>query len=132
MATFHTPKDLWYNKDGFWYRINDGVAEVGISDWLQDNWGAFAGVQILEFETRRGAPYWTLQDSGGRVQEFNIEVPGDIVLDPEYENHIYSVNNQPYQYVFHNIQMHHPDDRTGLMTADQFAAAKGYTPYYEL
>jgi glycine cleavage system H lipoate-binding protein len=132
MATFHTPKDLWYNKDGFWFRINGGVAEVGISDWMQDEWGMFAGVDILDFETRRGAPYFTLQDTNNRTVQYNIEVPGEVEINPEYQGDIYTVNNCPYEFVMHTIKMHHPEDRTGLMTADQFAKSKGYTPYYEL
>lgn len=132
MASFHTPKDLWYNKDGFWYRIENGVATVGISDWMQDQWGAFTAAQIEEFETRRGAPYFTLQNWVNRNEEFKIEVPGQVEANPEAASDIFSVNNQPYDYWMHKITMHHPDDRTGLYTADEFAKLKGYTPYYEL
>jgi glycine cleavage system H protein len=35
--TFKVPKDLFYNENDFWARIEDNIATVGITSYLQNN-----------------------------------------------------------------------------------------------
>ncbi len=62
------------------------------------------------------------------AEEFKIVVAGAIEKNLEIESDIYNIYDQPYEVWTHKITMTDPNDRNLLLTAEQFAASKGYTP----
>lgn len=95
---FNVPADLLYTKNHEWVRVEDGTAEVGITDYAQNQLGDITYVELPEEgdSFKREAVFGTV-DSLKTVAELFTPVDGEVVsVNAELPNNAENVNEQPY------------------------------------
>lgn len=89
------PEDLLYNEQGFWLKLEDDTATIGISDWLQDQLGGLICIQYNEYSNDE---ILVMQSVCGDTP-FPKAI-GGIPIPDGYNNEAlgapFSINNDPY------------------------------------
>jgi glycine cleavage system H protein len=93
------PSDLKYTKDHEWVRLSGDVAEVGITDYAQEQLGDVVFVEMPAVGTAvtAGAPFGTIE-SVKAVSELFAPVSGEIVaINEELAKAPEDVNTRPHE-----------------------------------
>jgi glycine cleavage system H protein len=123
---FKVMKGCWYSETGVWVRLEDGLARLGLSDYIQQSSGdvAFADIEPAGTELAQGnylglietikAAIELLSPVSGTVQELNEELeasPELINEDPYGRGWLALITLSDWQ-----------ADRANLLAAEQYLA----------
>lgn len=121
---FKVMKGCWYSEAGLWVRVEDGLARLGLSDYVQQSSGdvAFADIEPAGIELAKGSylgqietikvAIELLSPVSGTVQEVNEELeasPELINQDPYGRGWLASIALSDWQ-----------ADRATLLAAEQY------------
>ena len=93
------PADLKYTKDHEWIRIAGDVAEVGITDYAQEQLGDVVYVELPEVgrSVNAGESFGSIE-SVKAVSELFAPAAGEIVeVNPALKDHPEYVNSRPHE-----------------------------------
>jgi glycine cleavage system H protein len=116
------PTDLRYTKDHEWVRLNADVAEVGITDYAQQQLGDVVYVDLPSVNTRvdAGSTFGTIE-SVKAVSELFAPVSGTVVeLNGALKDHPEQVNSAPHEAWMVRIKVDSPSTADGLMNAAEY------------
>ena len=92
------PTDLKYTKDHEWVRLSDGVAEVGVTDYAQQQLGDVVYIELPAVGTsvERGDPFGVIE-SVKAVSDLYAPVSGEVVdVNPDLAERPELVNEDCY------------------------------------
>ena len=92
------PSDLKYTKDHEWIRISGDTAEVGITDYAQQQLGDVVYVELPDAGRvlRAAEPFGTIE-SVKAVSELFAPVSGEVIeVNAELKEHPETVNTRPH------------------------------------
>ncbi len=117
------PEQLLYSKSHEWFKIEDGLATIGITDYAQSELGDLVFVEAVPVGRKIQAG-----DAIGVVESVKVasdvlsQVSGEVVQSnrsigdqPEL------VNSDPYESWFVVIRMDEPNQTNGLLDAASYA-----------
>ena len=109
------PADVKYTKDHEWMRVSGDVAEVGITDYAQEQLGDVVFVELPDVGRRvnAGEAFGSIE-SVKAVSELFAPVAGEIIeVNPSLKDHPESVNSKPHENVDGTLrcQIPTPPDR---------------------
>lgn len=93
------PADLKYTKDHEWIRISGEVAEVGITDYAQQQLGDVVYVDLPEVgrQIAAGESFGSIE-SVKAVSELFAPMSGQVIeVNPALKDHPESVNSRPHE-----------------------------------
>ncbi|OFW02204.1 MAG: glycine cleavage system protein H [Acidobacteria bacterium RIFCSPLOWO2_02_FULL_68_18] len=121
------PDDRKYTRDHEWIRVSGDVAEVGITDYAQQQLGDVVYVELPEVgvQVSAGQPFGTIESvkavselfapMGGQV----VEVNGHLVQHPEV------VNGDPHAAWMIRIRVSSPAEAGALLDSAQYQKLLG-------
>ena len=118
------PTDLRYTKDHEWVRLSGDVAEVGITDYAQQQLGDVVYVDLPAVGTRldAGSAFGTIE-SVKAVSELFAPVSGAVTeLNGALKDHPDFVNTAPHQTWMLRIKVDDPAAVAALLDATQYQA----------
>ena len=118
------PADLRYSKDHEWIRVNGDVADVGITDYAQQQLGDVVYVDLPAAGTTltAGSAFGTIE-SVKAVSELFAPVSGTVTeVNPALRDHPEFVNSAPHDTWMVKVRMTDPSSATALMDAAQYEA----------
>jgi glycine cleavage system H protein len=118
------PTDLRYTKDHEWVRLQGDVAEVGITDYAQQQLGDVVYVDLPAVGARldAGAAFGTIE-SVKAVSELFAPVSGEVAeLNTALKDHPEHVNSAPHETWMVRIKVADPSAIAGLLDAAQYEA----------
>jgi len=111
------PADLKYTKDHEWIRISGDVAEVGITDYAQEQLGDVVYVELPDVGRRvnAGESFGSIE-SVKAVSELFAPVSGEIVeVNPALKDHPEFVNSRPHETWMVRLRQSDPDAAASLL-----------------
>ena len=93
------PADLKYTKDHEWMRVSSDVAEVGITDYAQEQLGDVVFVELPDVGRRvnAGEAFGSIE-SVKAVSELFAPAAGEIIeVNPALKDHPETVNTKPHE-----------------------------------
>jgi glycine cleavage system H protein len=93
------PADLKYTKDHEWMRVSGDVADVGITDYAQEQLGDVVFVELPEVGRRvnAGESFGSIE-SVKAVSELFAPATGEIIeINPSLRDHPEAVNSKPHE-----------------------------------
>jgi len=93
------PADVKYTKDHEWMRVSGDVAEVGITDYAQEQLGDVVYVELPDVGRRvnAGESFGSIE-SVKAVSELFAPASGEIIeVNPSLKDHPEAVNKQPHE-----------------------------------
>ena len=118
------PTDLRYTKDHEWVRLSGDVAEVGITDYAQQQLGDVVYVDLPTAGTKvdAGAAFGTIE-SVKAVSELFAPVSGAVTeLNGALKDHPERVNTAPHQTWMVRIKVDDESAVASLLDAAQYEA----------
>jgi glycine cleavage system H protein len=119
------PADLRYTKDHEWVRLNGDVADVGITDYAQQQLGDVVYVDLPAAGTRldAGSAFGTIE-SVKAVSELFAPVSGTVTeVNGTLKDHPEQVNAAPHQTWMVRIKVDDAAAVSALMDAAQYEAS---------
>jgi glycine cleavage system H protein len=104
------PADLKYTKDHEWIRVSGETAEIGITDYAQQQLGDVVYVELPEVgrQLTAGESFGSIE-SVKAVSELFAPMSGQVVeVNPALKDHPESVNSQPHQSWMVKIKLSDP------------------------
>jgi glycine cleavage system H protein len=117
------PADLKYTKDHEWIRVADREAEVGITDYAQQQLGDVVYVELPEVgrEVRQGEVFGTIE-SVKAVSELFSPVSGEIAaVNADLVNRPEQVNANPHGTWLVKLRLSDSDELASLLDAAKYA-----------
>ena len=111
------PADLKYTKDHEWLRISGDVAEVGITDFAQEQLGDVVYVELPDVGRRvnAGESFGSIE-SVKAVSELFAPAAGEIVeVNPSLKDYPESVNKQPPETWMVRLRLSDPNAAGSLL-----------------
>ena len=93
------PADLKYTKDHEWIRVSGETAEIGITDYAQQQLGDVVYVELPEVgrQLTAGESFGSIE-SVKAVSELFAPMSGQVIeVNPTLKDHPEAVNSQPHQ-----------------------------------
>ena len=93
------PADLKYTKDHEWIRVSGETAEIGITDYAQQQLGDVVYVELPEVgrQLTAGESFGSIE-SVKAVSELFAPLSGQVIeVNPALKDHPEAVNSQPHQ-----------------------------------
>jgi glycine cleavage system H protein len=93
------PADRKYTKDHEWIRVSGEVAEVGITDYAQEQLGDVVFVELPDVgrQVNAGEAFGSIE-SVKAVSELFAPVSGEVVeVNPALKDHPEAVNSKPHE-----------------------------------
>jgi glycine cleavage system H protein len=93
------PADLKYTKDHEWIRVVGEIAEIGITDYAQQQLGDVVYVELPDVgrQLTAGESFGSIE-SVKAVSEMFAPMSGQVIeVNPALKDHPESVNSQPHQ-----------------------------------
>jgi glycine cleavage system H protein len=93
------PADLKYTKDHEWIRVSGETAEIGITDYAQQQLGDVVYVELPEVgrQLTAGESFGSIE-SVKAVSELFAPMSGQVIeVNPALKDHPEAVNSQPHQ-----------------------------------
>jgi len=119
------PKDLKYDKEHEWVRVDGDVATLGISDYAQDQLGEVVYVDLPSVgDEIVGNETFGEIESVKSVSELYTPVSGEVIaVNDALSDAPEQVNEDPYGDGWMiKVRMGDSSDLEGLMTADDYEA----------
>jgi glycine cleavage system H protein len=117
------PADLKYTKDHEWIRVADGEAEVGITDYAQQQLGDVVYVELPEVgrEVRQGEVFGTIE-SVKAVSELFSPVSGEIAaVNADLVTRPEQVNTNPHGTWLVKLRLSDSGELASLLDAAKYA-----------
>jgi glycine cleavage system H protein len=121
------PNDLRYTKDHEWVRIGGDVAEVGITQYAQEQLGDVVYVDLPDVgRTVTAGDSFGSIESVKAVSELFAPVSGEVVeVNPALKDHPEVVNSDPHGTWMIKVRVSNPGDTAGLLDSAQYQALLG-------
>lgn len=121
------PDDRKYTKDHEWVRMSGDVAEVGITDFAQQQLGDVVYVELPDVGSRvtAGQPFGSIE-SVKAVSELFAPIDGEVAeVNEALKNHPEVVNKQPHATWMIKVRVSGPVDAAGLLDRTQYLGILG-------
>jgi glycine cleavage system H protein len=118
------PDDRKYTKDHEWVRIAGDLAEVGITDYAQEQLGDVVYVELPEVggDVRAGEAFGSIE-SVKAVSELFAPVSGKIIdVNGALKTHPERVNTDTHATWMIRVRVSNPSDAAALLDAAQYQA----------
>ena len=116
------PSDLKYTKDHEWVRISGDTAEIGITDYAQQQLGDVVFVELPEIGRTLGAgePFGSIE-SVKAVSELFAPMSGEVVeVNPVLRDHPDSVNKDPHSTWIVKVRPSNPSEASSLLDTQAY------------
>jgi len=111
------PTDLKYTKDHEWIRITGDTADIGITDFAQQQLGDVVYVELPDVgrQLTAGESFGSIE-SVKAVSELFAPMGGQVVeINPALKDHPESVNSRPHESWMVKIRLSDPGATTSLL-----------------
>lgn len=111
------PADLKYTKDHEWMRVSGDVAEVGITDYAQEQLGdvVFVDLPNVGREVKAGESFGSIE-SVKAVSELFAPASGEIIeVNPYLKDHPEAVNSTPHETWMVRLRLSEPTTSGSLL-----------------
>ena len=118
------PGDLKYTKDHEWIRISGDTAEVGITDYAQQQLGDVVYVDLPEVgrDIAVGESFGSIE-SVKAVSELFAPMSGSVVeVNPVLKDHPEKVNSEPHSTWMIRVRLNDPAATQALLDSAQYEA----------
>ena len=121
------PTDLKYTKDHEWIRVAGDTAEVGITDFAQQQLGDVVYIELPEVgRTITAGDSFGSIESVKAVSELFAPMSGEVVaVNQELASHPEVVNSRPHESWMIKVKLTEPTDAGALMDAAQYESTLG-------
>jgi glycine cleavage system H protein len=121
------PTDLKYTKDHEWIRIAGDTAEVGITDFAQQQLGDVVYIELPEVgRTITAGDSFGSIESVKAVSELFAPMSGEVVaVNQELASHPEVVNSRPHESWMIKVKLADAADAGALMDAAQYESTLG-------
>ena len=118
------PTDLKYTKDHEWVRVSGDTAEVGITDYAQQQLGDVVFVELPDVgSTATAGESFGSIESVKAVSELFAPVTGEVVeVNPRLKDHPEAVNSEPHGTWMVRIKLSDPGAGGALLDAAAYEA----------
>jgi glycine cleavage system H protein len=121
------PDDRKYTKDHEWIRVSGDTAEVGITDYAQQQLGDVVYVELPETGTQvaTGQPFGSIE-SVKAVSELFAPMGGHVVeVNDHLKQHPEVVNSDPHATWMIKVRLSNPGEAAGLLDSAQYQKLLG-------
>lgn len=121
------PDDRKYTKDHEWIRTSGDTAEIGLTDFAQQQLGDVVYVELPEVGARisAGQPFGSIE-SVKAVSELFAPVSGQVVeVNGHVKQHPEVVNTDPHGTWMIKVRPSNPDEAAGLLDSAQYQKLLG-------
>jgi len=121
------PDDRKYTKDHEWVRISGDLAEVGITDYAQQQLGDVVYMELPDVGSHltTGQPFGSIE-SVKAVSELFAPVSGEVVeVNGGVKDHPEAVNTDPHSSWMIKVRMSGPSSSEGLLDSVQYQGLLG-------
>ncbi|MBF8300241.1 MAG: gcvH [Acidobacteria bacterium] len=121
------PDDRKYTKDHEWVRLAGDMAEVGITDFAQQQLGDVVYMELPEVGSRvvAGQSFGSIE-SVKAVSELFAPVGGEVVeVNTAVKDHPEVVNKDPHASWMIKVRVSSPGEATGLLDSAQYQGLLG-------
>jgi glycine cleavage system H protein len=118
------PSDLKYTKDHEWIRISGDTAEIGITDFAQQQLGDVVYVDLPEIGRTivAGESFGSIE-SVKAVSELFAPMSGEVIaVNPALKDHPETVNSDPHGAWMVKVRLSDPGATTSLLDSTQYDA----------
>jgi glycine cleavage system H protein len=121
------PADLKYTKDHEWIRISGDTAEIGITDFAQQQLGDVVFVELPEVgRTIAAGEAFGSIESVKAVSELFAPMSGDVVeVNTSLKDHPESVNSEPHRTWMVRLKLADPASISSLLDSAQYEGLVG-------
>jgi glycine cleavage system H protein len=113
------PADLKYTKDHEWIRVSGDIAEVGITDFAQEQLGDVVYVELPDVgrKVNAGESFGSIE-SVKAVSELFAPAAGEILeVNPSLKDQPESVNSRPHETWMVRLRLSDPNASASLLDA---------------
>jgi len=121
------PDDRKYTKDHEWIRLSDDVAEIGITDYAQQELGDVVYMEFPDVGSRltAGQSFGSIE-SVKAVSELFAPVGGEVVeVNEAVKAHPEAVNTDPHSAWMIKVRVSDPSDTEELLDSEQYQGLLG-------
>ena len=121
------PDDLKYTKDHEWVRLSGDMAEVGITDYAQQQLGEVVFMELPDVGTvvTAGGLFGSIE-SVKAVSELFAPVGGEVVeVNDAVKDHPETVNKSPHVSWMIKVRVSDPGETAALLDSAQYQALVG-------
>ena len=121
------PADLRYTKDHEWIRVDGDMAEVGVTDFAQQQLGDVVYVELPEVgrSVTAGESFGSIE-SVKAASELFAPMSGEVVAVNEgLSSHPETVNSHPHETWMIKVKLADPSAASALMDAAQYESTLG-------
>lgn len=121
------PDDRKYTKDHEWIRISGDQAEVGITDYAQQQLGDVVYVELPEVGAKvtAGQSFGSIE-SVKAVSELFAPIAGDVTeVNDHIKQHPELINNDPHGMWMIRVRLSAPAQTSSLLDSEQYRALLG-------
>jgi glycine cleavage system H protein len=118
------PADLKYTKDHEWIRLSGEIAEVGITDFAQEQLGDVVYVELPDpgRKVTAGESFGSIE-SVKAVSELFAPMTGEVIeVNPALKDHPESVNSKPHETWMVKVRVSDPKATGSLLDSAQYEA----------
>jgi glycine cleavage system H protein len=118
------PTDRKYTKDHEWIRLNGEIAEIGITDFAQEQLGDVVFVELPDpgRKITAGESFGSIE-SVKAVSELFAPMSGEVVeVNPTLKEHPEAVNSQPHETWMVKVRLSDPKAAASLLDSAQYEA----------
>jgi glycine cleavage system H protein len=121
------PDDRKYTKDHEWIRISGDAAEIGITDFAQQQLGDVVYVELPEvgIQVAAGQPFGSIE-SVKAVSELFAPVSGQVIeVNGDLKQHPEVVNSNPHATWMIKVRPSNSGDTAGLLDSSEYQKLLG-------
>ena len=121
------PDDLKYTKDHEWVRLGGGIAEVGITDFAQQQLGDVVYVELPDVgrKVNAGDSFGSIE-SVKAVSELFAPMSGEVIaVNDQLKGHPEVVNTDPHGTWMIKVRLASPTDSGALLDFSQYQSHLG-------
>ena len=118
------PAELKYTKDHEWIRISGDIAEVGITDYAQQQLGDVVFVELPDAgrAIAAGESFGSIE-SVKAVSELFAPMSGEVIdVNPSLKDHPEAVNTRPHDTWMVKVRLSDPTNTATLLDSVQYEA----------
>jgi len=119
------PADLKYTKDHEWIRINGDVAEVGITDYAQQQLGDVVYVELPDIgRTLKAGDVFGSIESVKAASDLFSPLSGQVTeVNVALKDHPETVNSEPHETWMIRLKLSDPAAAAALLDSSQYEAS---------
>ena len=121
------PDDRKYTKDHEWVRLSGDMAEVGITDYAQQQLGDVVYMELPAIGSRvtAGQAFGSIE-SVKAVSELFAPVGGEVVeINAAVKDHPETLNQDPHLLWIIKVRVSNPDETVALLDGSQYQGLLG-------